>query len=99
MDSSDALKDHLLEGAHCKSIQTDPASPAYRLILLRESESSQIPTKLREWILQQPSVSITPLLLQQSYDDFSAEEVDDSALFDVGVSPNSPGGCHSADVL
>ncbi|KAK8826372.1 hypothetical protein WA538_001510 [Blastocystis sp. DL] len=71
----DALKDHLLMNGRHKNIQMDPTSPAYRLILLRASELSQIPIPLREWLLQQPSVSIAPMSLQQHYADFSAEEV------------------------
>ena len=47
MNSSDALKDHLLMNGRHKNIQMDPTSPAYRLILLRASELSQIPIPLR----------------------------------------------------
>ena len=90
MDCSDALKDHLLMNGRFKSIQPDPTSPAHRLILLKESEPSQIPAPLREWLLQQPSVSVAPMSLQQHYDDFSAEEVDESIFYHVGVSPSSP---------
>ena len=77
-----------MNGRH-KNIQMDPTSPAYRLILLRASELSQIPIPLREWLLQQPSVSIAPMSLQQHYADFSAEEVDDGDFFHVGISSHS----------
>ena len=90
MNSSDALKDHLLMNGRHKSVQMDPISPAYRLILLRESSLSQIPIPLREWLLQQPAVSIAPMSLQQHYADYSAEEVDDAGFFHVGVSSHPP---------
>ena len=89
MNSSDALKDHLLMNGRHKNIQMDPTSSAYRLILLRESELSQIPIPLREWLLQQPSVSIAPMSRQQHYADCSAEEVDDGVFFHVGISSHS----------